>query len=54
VVFIFLASVAAMLRYLVSWIVYMRFCRFLVTNTKSSASLKDAAVAAEAFRNTAP
>ena len=34
---------------LVRWTCYLRFCRFLVRETKSSASLKDAAIAARAF-----
>jgi len=32
----------------------LRFCRFAVTRANSSANLKDAAVAARAFRSSAP
>jgi hypothetical protein len=39
---------------LLAWLAYLRFCRFVVTHTNSSASLKAAAVAARAFRSAAP
>jgi hypothetical protein len=35
---------------LVRWLRYLSFCRFLVKHTNSSASLKDAAIAAKAYR----
>jgi hypothetical protein len=39
---------------LTGWIVYLRFCRFLVSHTNDSSSLRDAAIAAKAFRGAAP
>jgi hypothetical protein len=39
---------------LASWIAYLVFCKFLVTHTNDSTSLRDAAVAAKAFRAAAP
>lgn len=39
---------------LLAWIAYLRFCRFLVKYTKGSSCLKDAAVAARAFRAAGP
>jgi hypothetical protein len=47
VVGIAIPSVAA----LAGWFGYLLFCRFLVKHTNSSASLKDAAVAARAYRS---
>ena len=37
-----------------SWLGYLSFCRFLVRQTKNSACLPDAAIAAKAFRAAAP
>jgi hypothetical protein len=39
---------------LLAWIAYLHFCRFLVKFTNSSASLRDAAVAAKVFRAAGP
>jgi hypothetical protein len=36
---------------LLSWISYLRFCRWLVGQSKDPASLRDAAIAARAFRS---
>jgi hypothetical protein len=35
---------------LLGWIWYLNFCRFLVKRTNSSASLRDAAIAAKAYK----
>jgi hypothetical protein len=39
---------------LCSWIAYLMFCRWLVEQSKDSSSLRDAAIAAKAFRAAAP
>jgi hypothetical protein len=39
---------------LLAWVCYLLFCLFLVKYTKTSSSLKDAAVAARAFRAPGP
>jgi hypothetical protein len=39
---------------LAGWIAYLLFCKFLVKHTNDSTSLRDAAVAAKAFRAAAP
>jgi hypothetical protein len=50
VVLIATAVCAASVSSLLSWISYLRFCRWLVSQSKDPASLRDAAVAARAFR----
>ena len=39
---------------LLSWLAYLRFCRWLVSQSKDPSCLHDAAVAAKAFRASAP
>jgi hypothetical protein len=48
------ATLAVALVPLLSWLAYLRFCRWLVSQSKDPSSLRHAAVAAKAFRGAAP